>query len=328
MFGGSIVEKLKKADLRGRGGAGFPAWQKWQMVKDARADFKYIIANGSEGEPKVLKDKFIIENYPEDLINGLKIAIEFLGKSEAYIYLNHDYFHSYSQHLHRYVGNLPIKQFRKEGLYIGGEETAMLNTIEGKFQEPRIKPPYPTTCGLWGKPTLINNIETFYCVSKIAKGEYKNTRFATISGDVPNPGVYEVELNMPIKQILSQTGNWLDEEFFIQCGGGASGAIYLKDELVNKLVEGAGAIVVLDKKKTDPVFLMQEWAQFFTNENCDKCTPCREGAHRLLEMILSNKIDYPELYKLLDNLEKASFCPLGKGMPLPFRGLLRKVMKK
>lgn len=323
-----IIEKLKQANLLGRGGGSFPVWRKWEAVKNASSDFKYIIINGSEGEPNVSKDWYILENYAEDLIDGIKVALDFFKGSEAIIYLNHEYYDKIAERLEILIGGNNISIFRKKGGYIAGEETSILNVIEEDIQEPRPKPPYPTEQGLYGKPTLINNIETFYYISKIDKGDYNNTRLATISGDIKNPGVFEVDIGDSIENVLIDTNNYPHFDFFIQCGGGASGIIYTRDELINKPVEGAGAIVVYNKDETDLMKLMESWAKFFNDGNCDKCTPCREGVNRIHEMFKSEEVDYMELHKIFDVLEKTSFCPLGRGVPAPFKSLIQKVIKK
>jgi len=322
-----IISKLKESNLLGRGGASFPTGLKWEAVKNEKAEKKYIICNGSEGEPGVFKDKHILENYPEEVVNGIKIALQEIDNSSAYIYLNKDYFQEFKDKLEKLIEDSKITVFEKYGGYLAGEETTVCNVIEGKEPESRFKPPYPFQIGLFGFPTLINNIETFYYVSRISKNEYKNTRFYSISGDVTKRGVFEFPLDLSLEQVLRQSNNYPDFDFFVQVGGGASGEILLPDEL-NQPLKGVGAIIVYDKSKTDLFELMKYWAEFFNKENCDRCTPCREGAFRLLEMAKTGKIDREKLDEILLVLGETSFCPLGRSMVAPFKSLIFKLILK
>lgn len=322
---GNIIEKIEKAKLLGRGGAGFPACYKWYSVKGVDAPQKYVICNASEGEPDVFKDGYILERYAEDVVDGIRIALDEIGNSSGYIYLKPKYYFKFRRKLEELIGDLPIELFKKTENYIAGEETALLNVIEGKREEPRMKPPYPTESGLFGCPTLINNVETFYHVSKISKDEYKGTKFYSISGDVKHKGVFEFPEIWPIKRILKETGNWPDFDFFVKSGGGATGDILLESEL-GGLAEGAGAIIVFDRRKVKPIPLMKKWAEFFFNGNCDKCAPCREGMYRILEVLNSKQgLDKQVLDDIFFVLEKSSLCPLGRGSYKTFKDFLEKI---
>lgn len=321
-----IIEKLKEAGLKGRGGAGFPTATKWELVKKATGSKKYVICNASEGEPNVFKDGYIIEKYPEELVNGIDIAMKAIRADTAYIYLNKDYYKKFKNRLEEIIGKKNIILFEKKARYIGGEETSAVESIEGKRAEPRKRPPFLTDYGLFGCPTLMNNVETFYCVSKIAKGEYKKTRFYSVNGDVNNQEVFELPEDMTIFQVLKKTENYPSFDFFVQVGGGASGEIMLPEEL-NRAATGAGSITVFNRKKTDVFALMQKWADFFHIGNCDKCVPCREGAFRISEMVKSKKLDYEILESLFLSLRESSFCALGRGIPVPFQSLIEKVIK-
>jgi NADH:ubiquinone oxidoreductase subunit F (NADH-binding) len=322
----NIVLKLKKANLLGRGGAGFPTWLKWKLVKKAKAEKKFVVCNASEGEPGVFKDGFLLEKFPEEVINGMILAMEELGAAEGYIYLNPLYFKKHKKNLKKIIGQRPIALFEKKKGYIGGEETALCESIEGKRIEPRLKPPYLAEKGLFGFPTLVNNVETFYCASRISKGEYQKTRFYSINGDVKKPGVFQLSESLTIEEVLKKTGNYPDFDFYVQSGGGAAGEILLKEEL-NKPVSGAGSITVYNKAKTDPFALMGKWVDFFMNGNCDKCLPCREGLYRLKQMIKKKDLNKESLNEIFFSLSEASFCALGRGVPVPFRSFLKKVMK-
>ncbi|MGB2631408.1 MAG: NADH-ubiquinone oxidoreductase-F iron-sulfur binding region domain-containing protein [Minisyncoccales bacterium] len=321
-----IIEKLKQANLRGRGGAGFPAWQKWQMVKDAPGETKYVVCNVSEGEPAVSKDIFILENWPEIAVEGIDLAMAATGADKGYFYLRKDYFDKYKDKLAGIIGGKQIEIVREPGGYLGGEETALLESIEGKPCEPRIKPPFPPQSGLFGYPTLINNLETLYFAAKINRGEYENTRFYSISGGIAGEGVYEFPESWPIRRILETTGNSPQNKFFIQAGGGASGTILLENELDAPLT-GAGSIVVYDSAKTDPRELGLRWAEFFIKENCGKCVPCREGVYRLREIFSEDPLDIARAQSIVKLLAAASFCPFGKGVANSFGSLLEKLIR-
>lgn len=320
----NIIAKLKEADLRGRGGANFPTYLKWQTVLDAKGDRVYIVANGSEGEPLTDKDGYLVAKQADQIIGGLKIALQTFKNSQAIIYLRKDYYKKYKKKLLKLIGDLPITIFKEKGGYLSGEETTLCQEIENKIRRPRIKPPFPGQAGVCGFPTLINNIETFYYVAQIAQGKYKKTRFYTIVGQAKHKGVFELPLNWSIKNILQTTDNLPDFDYFLQVGGGASGEILLPSE-ISKSVSGSGSIVIYDRVKTDPWTLMLSWINFFMAQNCDKCTPCREGIYRLREMIRDQKIDKKILDDLLFVLENTSFCAFGKMVVVPFRSALDKL---
>lgn len=320
-----IIAKLKKSGLKGRGGANFPVWQKWQAVLKAKSKVKYIVCNASEGEPLVSKDKYLLENNLADVINGIKIAKSLIGAKECYVYLNKNYFKNFAKKIEKAGKGLNIKIFKKPEGYISGEETTILNNIEGKLKEPRLKPPFPTEVGLFGCPTLINNVETFYYVSKISSDDYKNTRFYSIGGDANKKGVFELGSNLTIREILKETGNLPNFDFFVQSGGGAAGEILLSGELFRP-VYGVGSIIIFDKEKTDVYLLMKKWADFFIAGNCDKCTPCREGVYRIKEVLKTEKIDKEILKDICLVLDRTSFCPLGRNVSRPFTTLIEKLL--
>lgn len=321
-----IIAKLKESKLLGRSGSGFPTGLKWEMVKNENASRKYIVCNAASGEPKVMKDEYLLQNHAREIAAGIKIALQTIDSSQAFIYLRKDFYAKFKDILVELTKGLPITLVKKPGGYLAGEETCVCEAIEGKKPEPRIKPPFPTHAGLFGCPTLINNVETFYYVSQIAKGQYKNTRFYTVGGQAKKKGVFELPADWPIEKVLKETGNWPKFDFFAQVGGGASGEILLSDEL-QKPAGGTGAIIIYKKKKTACLKLMKEWAQFFLQENCDKCTPCREGVFRISEMLNKGKVDGKVLQDIVDNLREASFCGLGKIAGIPFSGLINKVCK-
>ncbi|MFH1564313.1 MAG: NADH-ubiquinone oxidoreductase-F iron-sulfur binding region domain-containing protein [bacterium] len=321
-----IVAQLKESKLLGRSGSDFPTDLKWEIVKNGKADKKYIVCNAASGEPKVMKDEYLLQNHLEEIIEGIKIALQTIDNSSAFIYLRKDFYVKFKNNLLKLTQGMPITLVKKTGGYLAGEETCLCEFLEGKHPEPRIKPPFPSQSGIFGCPTLINNVETFYYVSQIAKNQYKNTRFYTITGKAKNNGVFELPLDWPIEKVLKETGNWPKFDFFIQAGGGASGEILLSNEL-EKPVEGPGAIIIYENKKELCLTIMKEWADFFLKENCDKCTPCREGIFRISEMLNNGKVDKETFQDIANNLKESSFCGLGKIAGIPFSGLINKICK-
>jgi NADH:ubiquinone oxidoreductase subunit F (NADH-binding) len=323
----NLIEKIKDSGLTGRGGAGFSTGKKWEAVKNAPGAKKFVIANGSEGEPGVEKDSWLLENYPEEIIDGIKLALQTLPAQKAFIYLNKDYFEKYQDNLQKIIGELPIEIFREPGGYLCGEETTLIESLENRRLEPKEKPPYPTEAGLENCPTLVNNLETFYAVAKIAKGDYKQERLYTISGDISHPGIFELPEDWPIEKILHKTMNWPQEDFFVQAGGGISGTIFTSDELENR-ISGSGALVIYDREKTDPKTLMQKWLNFYWEENCGKCVPCREGVFRLRELLNQEKVDWELVKEICLVLREASFCYLGKSVAMIMESFVAKMIKK
>lgn len=321
-----IIEQLKKSGLKGRGGAGFPTGLKWEAVKNAEADKKYVICNASEGEPGVLKDFFILREYASEVIKGIDLAVKETGSCQAYIYLNPEYFSKLEKKIKKAIGNFPIVLFKKPRGYICGEESVLLNIIEGQPKMPRLKPPFPTSKGLWGYPTLINNVETFYQAAQIAQGKYCADRFYTLGGKAKKKGVARLSENLSIKQVLEQTGNWPDFDFFIQSGGGMSGEILTSEELDNPAT-GSGSIIIY-KKNTNPMKIMRQWARFFMNESCGQCVPCREGTFRLNEILKKKDFDEEAIKDIVFVLQEASLCALGKSAAVPFTGYLNKIYGK
>lgn len=323
----TIIEQIKQANLRGRGGAGFPTASKWEMVKNAKAAKKYVVCNAAEGEADLLRGEFILQKFPNELIDGIKIAMEAVGAQEAYIYLRKDLHRKFKPRLINAIGNLSIKVFKKRGGYLAGEETTVLEDIEGERIEPRNKPPYPVEKGLFGCPTLINNIETLYYVAKIARDEYKKTRLYTLAGAIENKGVFEIAEDWTVEKILRETKNWPEFDFFVRVGGGTSGEFITSKEL-NCAAGGDGSIIVFDRKKTDIKKLLKNIIDVFYSENCGKCVPCREGVYRIHEMVKNGKIDTTALDDILAVLNETTFCPFGKCVVQPLASFYKKFCLK
>ncbi len=334
----NLIDKIESAALVGRGGAAFPVAWKWRAVKEALKSESeaYIVVNGAEGEPGVKKDGFILEKYTEDFILGLNLAFEFLGNNKVkkiYLFLNKDYIKSSGNKIKKVLADKKYSDLVKkveffskplDSGYIGGEESAILNIIEGKKGEPRFRPPFPTTCGLFSKPTLVNNVETFLDVALVAKEEYCGDRFYTISGAVKKPGVYCFPALMPIESVLKQSSNYPSFDFFVQIGGNASGEI-LNSEQISVPADSAASIMVYDKNKTDEKKLIEYWLKFYFNNSCGKCVTCREGTYRLYEMIKAKTYDQKIFWDIVSALDDSSFCALGSSLPIPLLSYYRNI---
>ena len=327
-----IISKINEAGLVGRGGAGFPTAKKWEMVKAAKADIKYVVSNASEGELGMYKDLYILKHYPEMVFKGMILAMDAIGTKEAYFNFNERYYLMTKLKIKRL-----IKKYEKEGYhfhvyqehpsYIGGEETALLNGIEGKRVQPRIKPPYPVTSGLFGKPTIINNIETFFNVAQVAEGTYERKRFYCLNGPVECPGVYHLPEDWTIDKVLKQTGNWPDFRFFVQIGGSSSGPVLHYDQLHEHVMTGAGSLEVYPATVT-PRQILTKWFKFYAEESCGKCTPCREGSYQLYELIKKKgAIPWKEIMEIVETMEKTSFCGLGYSIGTPVKSYMKNVLK-
>ncbi|MFA5131048.1 MAG: NADH-ubiquinone oxidoreductase-F iron-sulfur binding region domain-containing protein [Patescibacteria group bacterium] len=328
----NILTQIETAALVGRGGASFSVAQKWAAVKEALRTKKraYIIANGAEGEPGVKKDGFIIKHFPEELINGIDLADKFLGPQKIghiYIFLSHEYFKKYTPVLKKVLSAKRYSALEKkikfiakpeELTYVSGEESALLNLIEGRKIEPRLKPPYPTSHGLFGSPTLINNVETFYNISLVSRGKFKHERFYTINGAVRHPGVYSLPAELTIEDVLKKTNNIPAIKYFVIVGGEAAGEVLRGDQL-ERPVEGAGSIMVYDFNKTDRKKLLKYWLRFYFTESCGNCTICREGTYRLWELVNQKKFDKKLFSEIISGLEESSFCALGRSLPIPVK---------
>ncbi len=321
------IEKIKKSGLVGRSGSCFPTGLKWELAKRENSIKNYVVCNASEGEMNTFKDYYILKNNLADVVNGIKIALETFSNSYGYIYINKDYYEELKDEIEKEIKDPPIEIFIRNGPYISGEETSLIEAIEGSKPEPRIKPPFPTQKGLWGFPTLVNNVETFYHISKIINDEYKNTRFYCISGDIEGEGVFEDDENISIKDLLEKTGNLPEKDFFVQLGGGTCGSIILPEEL-DIPFKGLASIVAYDREKTDPYDLMRKWADFLLIGNCDKCTPCREGLYRISELINSRDINKKVLDDIFHTMKRSSLCPLGRSAFIPFKTLIEKLELK
>jgi len=321
-----IIDKIKKTNLTGRGGAGYPTGSKWEQMFSKEHQKMYMIVNGSEGEPGTRKDGYILKNHLDELINGIRITYKIFSNSiKIYIYLRKDYFEEYHQLIEQKTKDLPVVVFKEPGGYLCGENTVLINSIEGKRFEPRRKPPYCSEVGLWGLPTLVNNLETYYRISQIVKDNYEDKRFYSISGEASHPGVYDLSNDITIGELLKKTKNEMNNNYFILIGGGAGGEYFTKEEIDKQSANlGTGAIIIYDSKKISLIDLIVEKLTFLLVENCGKCTPCREGVYRLKELVDSEKIEESEAVEVIYTMLESSFCGLGTGAGESFTSLWEK----
>lgn len=348
-----LIEEVKKSNLRGRGGAGFNCGQKWSFAYQAMSEQKYVICNADEGEPGTYKDRLIMENDPHALLEGMAICGYAIGANKGYIYLRGEYPHLIDV-LNTAIQQADEKELLKDfsievrsgaGAYVCGEETALIESLEGKRGEPRFKPPYPPVEGLWNQPTIVNNVETFANIpvilekgaewyASIGAPAYPGTKVFTLTGDVNNKTFFEVPTNTTIRELIYQLGGGIPggKKFKAVQIGGTSGA-FIPEELLDTPVAfdamsgigaslGSGAVFVLDESR-DLVDVVTRIAGFFEHESCGKCAPCREGTARVCEMM--NKInagqgsagDISLLERLGRVMSYSCLCGLGQAAPAP-----------
>ena len=329
----SLITKIKKANLVGRGGAEFPTALKWGLTKKAKGKPKYVICNASEGEMGVFKDIYILQKFPEKVVKGMVLAMDFLKTKEGYFNFNRIYYR-----LVKGKFKPIIRKYQKKGYhftvykespsYIGGEETALLNAIEGKRNEPRLKPPYPGEAGLFNKPTLIHNVETLFNIANVAENTFEPKRFYCLSGKIRKSGVYYLPDDWTIQKILEKTKNLPRFDFFVQIGGSASGLVLNQNQLKNHKMIGAGALEVYSAA-LKPRSILLEWFKFYAKESCGKCTPCREGTFHLYQLVKNNQnIPWKKILEIINVMEKTSFCALGKSIAVPVKSYATNVLKK
>jgi NADH:ubiquinone oxidoreductase subunit F (NADH-binding)/NAD-dependent dihydropyrimidine dehydrogenase PreA subunit len=357
----AVIDEITRSELRGRGGAGFPTGKKWQTVKDEKSSEKFMICNGDEGDPGAFMDRMILESYPYRVIEGILIAGFATGASEGIMYIRAEYplaVTRVKEALGRCIeagllGNdilgsafsFRIRVFEGAGAFVCGEETALIASIEGNRGQPRVRPPYPSQEGLWGRPTLVSNTETFAFISwiirngadtfsRIGINGSRGTKVFALAGKVNRGGLIEVPMGMNIRQIVEEIGGGIagGKKFkAVQIGGPSGGCIpaSLADLVVDyeALTEagammGSGGMVVMDE--TDcMVDIAYYFLSFTQNQSCGRCTFCRVGTRRMLELlekIRSGKAvndDLKRLEHLAGAVRRGSLCGLGKTAPNP-----------
>ena len=332
MGGEAVIKALNEAKLLGRGGAAFPTGRKWESVAKAPAP-RYLVCNADESEPGTFKDRVIMEGDPFALVEGMAIAAFATGCEKGYLYVRAEYPLARTRIENAIAAaradgvlQIDVEVRRGAGAYICGEETALFNSIEGKRGEPRNKPPFPVQVGLFGRPTLVNNVETLVNVLDIVNGDFGDTRLFCVSGHVAQPGVYEVPLGTPLREVLELAGARDIQAVLL---GGAAGSFLTRDQLDVPLsfdgtraigaTLGSGSVIVFDQT-ADMKAVMLRIARFFRDESCGQCVPCRVGTKRqeeILERMFrerdgDGRADVMLLSDIAQAMRDASICGLGQ----------------
>jgi NADH-quinone oxidoreductase subunit F len=362
-----IIKTVEASGLRGRGGAGFPTGQKWRLVRQQAEPTKYVICNGDEGDPGAFMDRMILESFPYRVIEGLAIAAVAVGAREAIFYIRHEYPQALRRVRaalailerrgwlgERLIGaNYPLRISIKEGAgaFVCGEETALIASVEGRRGMPRLRPPFPAQAGLWGKPTLINNVETLAMVpwivrhggeafARLGTASSKGTKVFALAGKVRRAGLIEIPMGTTLRQIVEEIGGGVaaGRRFkAVQIGGPSGGCVpaRLADTPVDfeslravGAIMGSGGMVVLDDTAC-MVDIARYFLQFTQNQSCGKCTFCRIGTKRMLELLnrlcagTADRKHLQELEQLAPQVAEGSLCGLGKTAPNPVLTTLR-----
>jgi len=344
-----VIEEVKASGLRGRGGAGFPCGVKWELARKAPGKEKVLICNADEGEVGTFKDRYIIQKDPFSLVEGIAIAAYAIGVKKVYVYLRAEYHYlletlrnAFAQAKEKgYLGGLKIEIREGAGSYICGEESALMNSMEGKRGEARYRPPFPAERGLFEKPTVINNVETLVNLPPIVlKGskwysgmgtqESKGTKVFSVSGDVARPGIYEMELGCTLKELVVDLAGAKGIKM-VQVGGSTGGIVpysMLNTPLSYETALGSGAVVVFDESR-DVIDFVYRTMEFLNEESCGFCTPCREGTEVMME-ILGRLVkgdgveeDLGALEDLSNAMMASSMCGLGQTAAIPVLDTLK-----
>ncbi|SMP54762.1 NADH-quinone oxidoreductase subunit NuoF [Noviherbaspirillum suwonense] len=362
-----VIAELKASSLRGRGGAGFPTGLKWSFMPRQFPGQKYLVCNTDEGEPGTFKDRDIIRYNPHALIEGMAIGAYAMGITVGYNYIHGEIWADYERfeeaideaRAEGFLGdgimgsqfNFQLHAFHGYGAYICGEETALLESLEGKKGQPRFKPPFPASFGLYGKPTTINNTETFAAVPFVMKmggeayaalGKPNNggTKIFSMSGDVAKPGNYEVPLGTPFATLLELAGGMRDgKKIKAVIPGGSSMPVLTGDVMMATDMDydsiakagsmlGSGAVIVMDETRCMVRSLLR-LSYFYFEESCGQCTPCREGTGWLYRMV--HRIEHGQgraedidlLNSVADNIQGRTICALGDAAAMPVRAMIK-----
>ncbi|MHB8996747.1 MAG: NAD(P)H-dependent oxidoreductase subunit E [Armatimonadota bacterium] len=354
-----VVAQVSESGLRGRGGAGFPTGRKWSLVRQAQSETKYVVCNGDEGDPGAFMDRMLLESYPYRVLEGLAIAAYAVGASEAFLYIRHEYPLAVQRvqqaiercESQRLFGDLRLSIMQGGGAFVCGEETGLIASLEGRRGMPRLRPPYPANEGLWGKPTLVNNVETLALVPWIIRNgaeaftalgteQSKGTKVFSLTGKIQRGGLIEVPMGVTIRQIVEEIGGGVGEgRTFkaVQIGGPSGGCLpaALGDTPIDYdslnaagAIMGSGGLVVMDDRDC-MVDVARYFLEFTQRESCGKCTFCRVGTRRmldLLEAICTGKGkdgDLEKLETLAHEVKQSSLCGLGQTAPNPVLSTLR-----
>lgn len=345
-----IILDLIDSGLKGRGGAGFPTGLKWKFARNEDSDVKYIICNADEGEPGTFKDREILDRVPEKIFTGMAICGYVVGAKEGYIYLRGEYnfllkplskkLDEYNSFLKKHNVDFTIYLKSGSGAYVCGEESALFESMEGKRGEPRNKPPYPTVAGYNNKPTVINNVETLVYTTMICRigpkkfkdlgtKDSRGSKVFSVSGDTPIPGIYELELGMPLQDFVNGFG---DGDVKAVQVGGASGHCVPRKKFNDTIIgfEGipTGGSMMIFNSSRSMYNVLHDYLEFFCEESCGQCTPCRVGCQQLLKGIESVKRgERPPAYlddlkKLTGTMKIAAKCGLGQSVGNPFNSII------
>ncbi len=367
MTADQVIAEVKASGLRGRGGAGFPTGLKWSFMPRMFPGAKYLVCNSDEGEPGTCKDRDILMFNPHIVIEGMAIAAYAMGIKVGYNYIHGEIFEGYERFEEAleearaagYLGdNLLGSTFSFQlhaahgfGAYICGEETALLESLEGKKGQPRFKPPFPASYGLYGKPTTINNTETFAAVPwiirnggvaylEIGKPNNGGTKIFSVVGDVQRPGNFEVPLGTPFSKLLELAGGVREGRTLkAVIPGGSSSPVLTAEVMMNTTMDydaiakagsmlGSGAVIVMDDTRCMVKSLLR-LSYFYMHESCGQCTPCREGTgwlYRMVERIADGKgrmEDIDLLNSVADNIQGRTICALGDAAAMPVRAMIK-----
>ena len=362
-----VINEVTESGLRGRGGAGFPTGKKWLFTKQAEGDQKYVVCNADEGDPGAFMDRSILEGDPHSVLEAMEIAGYSIGADKGYIYVRAEYpiavqrlqvaidqareYGLLGKNIFGTDFSFDIEIRLGAGAFVCGEETALLESIEGRRGQPRVKPPYPANSGLWGKPTLINNVETYANITRIILNgakwyasigteKSKGTKVFALGGNVNNIGLVEVPMGTTLREIVFDIGGGIPNgrEFKAAQTGGPSGGCIPKEHLDTPIdyeslssigsMMGSGGLIVMDDSKC-MVNIAKFYLDFTVSESCGKCTPCRIGTKRMLEILdrmCEGKADEDDLYKLEKlalNIKKSAICGLGQTAPNPVLSTLK-----
>jgi NADH-quinone oxidoreductase subunit F len=345
----AVVAEIKDSGLRGRGGAGFPCGVKWELARNESADEKFLICNADEGEVGAFKDRHLLSHNPFTLIEGMAIAAYAIGVRRAFIYLRAEYHHLLENLKNAlaqagqqgFLADLTIEIHEGAGAYICGEESALMDSLEGKRGEARFRPPFPPSHGLWGKPTIINNVETLATIphiiangaawfAQIGTAKSKGTKLFSISGDVAKPGVYELVLGSSLKELVVDLAG-AEKVKWVQVGGATGGIVpysVITTPLAYETVLGSGAVMVFDETR-EVLDFVHRTVTFLAEESCGKCTPCREGTEAMLQIVErlargdGQAEDIQVLEELSETMMLSSLCGLGQAAAIPVLDTIR-----
>jgi NADH-quinone oxidoreductase subunit F len=362
-----VVAELKTSALRGRGGAGFPTGLKWSFMPRTFPGAKYLVCNSDEGEPGTCKDRDLLAYNPHIVIEGMAIAAYAMGVKTGYNYIHGEIFELYQRfeealeearnagylgdHIFGSAFSFQLHAFHGFGAYICGEETALLESLEGKKGQPRFKPPFPASFGLYGKPTTINNTETFAAVPwiivngggpylDIGKANNGGTKIFSVVGDVERPGNYEIPLGTPFSKLLELAGGVSGGRALKAVIPGGSSAPVLPAKIMLDCTMdydaiakagsmlGSGAVIVMDERRCMVKSLLR-LSYFYQHESCGQCTPCREGTGWLWRMVHriehghGKSEDLALLDSVADNIKGRTICALGDAAAMPVQGMLK-----